>query len=156
ITATHQNGELFRIGEINSIDQGGIAGISNAFSSALWSVDTMFELANVGVDGVNWHGANACTYCAFTFGTAGGGGNNIYTLQQVNPLYYGMLFFQLATGNNSKLLPVKLGKTKANLKVWSTIDQNNAVHVVILNKDESFSGNIAVSLSGRGTAQVTR
>jgi Glycosyl hydrolase family 79 C-terminal beta domain/IPT/TIG domain len=156
IAATHQNGQLFRVGEMNSIDQGGVSGISNAFGSSLWSVDTMFELANIGIDGVNWHGASACTYCAFTFGSAGIGGVNVYTLQQVYPLYYGLLLFQLATGNNSKLLPVNLGATQANVKVWAAIDQNNVVHVIILNKDESFAGSIAVSFSGRDTAQVTR
>lgn len=156
VSATHQNGEKFWIGEMNSIDSGGVAGISNAFGSALWAVDSMFELAKVGVDGVNWHGASGCTYCAVTYGTANIGGNSIYTLQQVNPLYYGMLFFQLATGNNSKLLPVTLGTTSANIKVWATVDQSNVVHVVILNKDTTFAGSVAVTLPGLGTAQVTR
>lgn len=156
IAAAHQNGQKFRIGEINSIDGGGITGISDAFESALWAVDTMYELANVGVDGVNWHGANNCTYCAFLFAKANVGQNTIYTLKQVNPLYYGLLFFQWGTGNNSKLLPVTLGTTSANIKVWATIDQNNTVHVAILNKDESFAGNVAVKLSGYGSAQVTR
>lgn len=156
VSATHQKGELFRVGEINSIDMGGVTGISNAFGSALWSIDTMFEFAKVGVDGVNWHGASGCTYCAFTFGTASIGGNSIYTLQQVNPLYYGLLFFQMSAGNNSKMLPVTVGTTSANIKVWATVDQNNTVHVAILNKDKTFVGSVAVTLTGRGTAQVTR
>lgn len=156
VASTHQKGELFRIAEMNSIDGGGITGISDAFGSALWSIDSMFELANVGVDGVNFHGISGCNYCAFTFGKASVGSQSMFTLQEVNPLYYGMLFFQWATGNNSKILPVTLGTTSANIKVWATVDQNSVIHVAILNKDESFAGNVAVNLPGHGDAQVVR
>lgn len=156
VPVAHKYGQKFRIGEMNSIDGGGVTGISDSFSSALWAVDIMFEFANVGVDGVNWHGMSGCTYCAFTFGKATVGSNSVYTLTQVNPLYYGMLFFQKAAGNNSKLLPVTLGSTTANIKVWATVDQSGIAHVAILNKDTSFSGNVQVTLAGYSSASVTR
>lgn len=159
ISPIHGLNQKFRIAETNSIDNGGIAGISDAFASALWSIDTMFEYANAGADGVNWHGTSGCTYCAFTFGVNNVEGNNIYSLQHVAPLYYGMLFFHQAAGNSSQLLPVTLGSsggTLPNIKVWSTIDSNNVVRIAIINKDKTFAGTVAVSLAGRGSAQVTR
>jgi hypothetical protein len=151
----HLKGQLFRVGEMNSIDNGGLSGISNTFSAALWSVDSMFEYANVGVDGVNFHGMNGCFYCAFTFGIESFAGSKVYSLQQVNPLYYGLLFFHEATTNSAHLLPVTLTST-ANVKVWATVDQAGTAHVVILNKDLDFSGTVAVTLPAYGEASVTR
>jgi hypothetical protein len=137
------------------VDNGGTVGVSNVFGSALWAIDTMFEYAKVGVDGVNWHGTSGCTYCAVTFDTMNAAGRTVYTLQRVNPLYYGLLFFHMATGNTSRLLPVSLN-TRANLKVWATMDQAGTAHVVVLNKDESFSGNISIAIPGYGDAQLVR
>ena len=154
VTAAHQNGQLFRIGEINSIDVGGVAEISDSFSSALWATDVMFEYANVGVDGVNWHGNVNCNYCAFNFTIANVDSQNIYTVQKISPIYYGMLLFQQAATNGAQLLPVSV-QTNANLKVWATEDQTGTVHVVIINKDETFSGNVSISLPGYGPAQET-
>lgn len=154
IATAHQRGQVFRIGEINSIDDGGIAGISNSFQSALWAIDTMFEYAKVGVDGVNWHGTSGSAYSLFNFATSrDAAGKVLYSLQNVNPIYYGLLLFHRATENTSRLLPVTLN-TQANIKVWATIDQNSTAHVVIINKDESFAGNISISIPGYGTAQM--
>lgn len=159
VSPIHGLNQKFRIAEINSIDNSGIAGISDAFASTLWSIDTMFEYANAGIDGVNWHGTSGCTYCAFTFAVNNVEGDNIYSLQHVAPLYYGMLFFHQAAGNGAHLLPVTLsssGDALPNIKIWSTIDSNNTVRVAIINKDKTFAGTVAVSLAGRGSAQVTR
>ena len=151
VVLAHQAGQLFRVGEINSIDGSGVVGISDAFGSALWAVDTMFEYAHVGVDGVNWHGNVNNAYCAFGFGNTNVNGSDPYTLTKVAPLYYGMLFFQLAAPNNAQLLPVAV-QANANLKVWATEDKTGTVRVVILNKDKTFSGNVSVSLPGYGAA----
>jgi len=156
VVMAHGNNQLFRMGEINSIDGGGISGISDSFSSALWAVDTMFEYANVGVDGVNWHGLSGCAYCPFTFAIQkGSSGKNVYTLAQTHPLYYGMLFFQMAAANGSRLLPVTT-QSNPNIKIWSTLDRNGGVHVVIINKDRNFAGNISVSIAGYGVGNILR
>lgn len=151
----HGYKQSFRIGELNSIDNGGLAGVSNNFTAALWSIDTMFEYANAGIDGVNWHGTSNCNYCAFSFGVQTLAGKRLYTLQQVNPLYYGLLFFHQATANGAKLLPVALTSTP-NIKVWATVDLAGVTHVAILNKDEAFSGTVAINLPGHAQASVSR
>ncbi len=151
----HGYQQSFRIGELNSVDNGGLAGVSNTFSAALWSIDTMFEYANAGIDGVNWHGTSNCNYCAFSFNVQTLAGKRLYTLQQVNPLYYGLLFFHQATANGARLLPVTLAASP-NIKVWATIDQAGTTHVAILNKDESYSGTIAIHLPGHPQASVSR
>src|SRR5262249_47948062 len=44
-----------RLDEVNSVNCGGTRGVSDTFASALWSLDTLFQLARVGVSGVNFH-----------------------------------------------------------------------------------------------------
>jgi hypothetical protein len=156
VVNTHRRGLPFRMGEINSLYDGGESGISNAFGSALWAVDTMFEYANVGVDGVNWHtGYYCCGYDAFGFDIRSQGGDTTYALTSVNPLYYGLLFFQAATGNGARLLPVTLS-TQANVKAWATVDSSGTTRLVLLNKDENSSGTVDITQTGYGHAQIYR
>ena len=44
--------------ELNSVSCGGARGVSDTFASALWILDTLFNMAAVGVDGVNIHTFN--------------------------------------------------------------------------------------------------
>jgi Glycosyl hydrolase family 79 C-terminal beta domain len=155
VTLTHDNNLPFRMGEMNSISCGGETGVSDIFASALWSIDVMFEFANVGVDGVNFHNGNGGGYSLFQFNTAIMGNTTTYSVASIRPEYYGLLFFQMATANTPKLLPVTLNAA-ANLKVWATIDAQGVVRIVLINKDETLQGAASVSLAGYGTASVTR
>ena len=89
VATAHQNGIPFRMGEMNSLSEGGEIGISNAFESALWAIDAMFEYASVGVDGVNWHGGDGSPYTYFDIQSTQAAGVNTFTLAAVNPLYSG-------------------------------------------------------------------
>jgi hypothetical protein len=156
VKTTHQFGISFRMGEINSLYNGGETGISNGFESALWAIDTMFQYVNVGVDGVNWHtGYWGGGYDAFGLDIRSSGANSSYALTLVNPLYYGLLFFQAATGNGAHLLPVTLS-TQANLKAWATVDASGTTRLVLINKDETSTGAVDITLSGYSHAQIYR
>jgi hypothetical protein len=154
VALAHAHGSLFRMGELNSISNGGVHGISDAFGAALWSIDTMFEYVKVGVDGVNWQSGDGNYYSAFYF-NVDGGKKHTYELRSVNPLYYGLLFFQAATGNNARLLQVDL-KTRANLKAWATSDASGTPRLAILNKDENLTGSVAVTIPGYSHASIVR
>ncbi len=159
LPAAQQAGIPFRIGELNSINCGGQLGVSNSFSSALWAMDIAFSYANAGVSGVNFFSPgdpnqpNAYTPFDFTF-TQGSGGN-IYAVRNINPLYYGLLMFAQAVQNKADLLPVSL-TTSANVKVWATIDGTQTIRLLLLNKDQSATGAISVSLAGYSQANITR
>jgi hypothetical protein len=56
VVPTHAQGLRYRIGETNSMIDGGVEGISNTFQAALWAMDWSAGLAAGGVDGVNWFG----------------------------------------------------------------------------------------------------
>lgn len=53
VTTAHTNSVSYRISEMNSAYCSGTVGVSDVFASALWLIDTLFNLANQGVDGVN-------------------------------------------------------------------------------------------------------
>ena len=156
VTEAHASGLKFRMGEMGTFYGAGIPGISDAFGSALWSIDTMFEYANAGVDGVNWETSSGNSDPPFYFETASdaSGTNTTYSLTSVTPLYYGMLFFEEATANHSSLLPVTVNTT-ANLKCWPTVDANGTNRLTILNKDETQSGTVMVTMPGYNVATIT-
>lgn len=128
---------------------------ANAFGSALWSIDDMFEYANGGVDGVNWITGSDNIYSAFYFNVTKTGTHNGYSLRSVNPLYYGLLFFQAATGKGARLLPVDV-TTQSNVKAWATVDEAVTPRVSSINKDETATGEVIVSLQGYTHATVFR
>ena len=67
VTLAHARGLRFRVDELNSVSCGGVRGVSDTFASALWALDTLFELAKVGVDGVNVHTLPGVAYEPFSF-----------------------------------------------------------------------------------------
>jgi hypothetical protein len=155
VASAHAQGLKFREDELGSISEQGLHGISDAFGAALWSVNTMFQLAQVGVDGVNWEASDG-NYCnPFTFAISSSGGTTTFALSSLNPLYYGLLFFQAAVGNGSQLLSVN-ATTPANLTAWATTPAGGTPRLTILNKDESLAGNVQVNMPGYSNATVFR
>ena len=154
VAIAHKRGIPFRMGEMNSLAARGAPGISDTFQSALWAIDEMFRFANVGVDGVNWHSAPGCPYDAIAIDTQMSGSTTTYSTT-VRPLYYGLLFFQQATGNHAHLIqaPANIG---ANMTAWATADENGTHHLVIINKNENTSETVAVKDTGYHHAQVVR
>ena len=155
IAEAHLHHIPLRLNEFNSFYGYGVHGISDAFSSALWSIDTMFEYVNAGVDGINWEADGAGFFTPFSFTRTTSGEMNEFTLKSAAPLYYGLLFFQAATGKGARLLPVEV-ETHANLKAWATIDAGGQTRLAIINKDETAQGNVAVRMSGYRSATITR
>lgn len=153
VVAAHSHNVAFRMGELNSIAGGGQDGVSNSFEAGLWAIDIMFEYANVGVDGVNWHTVSHDTYSPFAFNRTSGP-FTVYQVKQVTPLYYGMLFFQAATGHHSRLRPVQ-AHTQRNMKFWATQDEAGDLKLVAINKDPQ-SGYIQVMQPGFSKVEVDR
>jgi hypothetical protein len=151
--SAHQAGHTFRMSEINSFYGGGVAGISNSFSSALWAIDLMFNYLANGTDGVNWHSGQWTNYELFEFGSHTSTGQTNFTLTKVTPLYYGLLVFSEMAGRNARVLPVATS-TDANVVVHATLDDSSTVHVIVINKDEHASGDVQIGLPGYRTGTV--
>lgn len=140
-----------RVDELNSVSCGPDRKVSQTFASALWSLDTLFEMARVGVDGVNIHTFPSAGYNLFAFTEHNGRWSGA-----VAPEYYGLLMFAQAAAPGSLLLDVS-GQGDSTLKTWATQAPNGTVHVVVINKSTSRSRVVAVRVPGlAGTAQLER
>jgi hypothetical protein len=95
-----------RVTETNSACGGGIAGLSNAYATALWVIDYMLIGAEQGVEGMNFHGGLDTSCAGYTVLCQAG--PNMY---QPQPIYYGMLFTRLL--GTGQFLPVQVSTSSA-------------------------------------------
>jgi Glycosyl hydrolase family 79 C-terminal beta domain len=139
-----------RIDEMNSDSCGLAPGVSNAFGSALWALDAVFEMARVGVDGVNIHTYPRATYELFKFTHRDG-----HWSAFVAPEYYGLEMFAQAAPPGARLLAVSGAPT--NIRAWATRASDGTVRVVLINMGTARSQTVAVRIPAvGGTATLTR
>jgi hypothetical protein len=150
VGVAHARHAQLRIDEMNSDSCGTAPGISDAFISSLWALDAVFQMARVGVDGVNLHTYPGATYALFSFTHRNGGWSGF-----VAPEYYGLQMFAQAAPAGTRLLDVSgaLGKVRP----WATREANGTVHVVLINEYTTQSRTVSVRIPGiHGTATLTR
>ncbi len=142
VAVAHARGLPFRIGEMNSASCEGKAGVSDTFASALWVLDALFNMASVGVDGVNIHTLPGASYELFTFSHTATGAWQAF----VHPDYYGLLMFAQAFPPGARLLSV--GAPSGAVKVWATQAPDGTTRVVLINKDPANTYTVQVQLPG--------
>jgi hypothetical protein len=151
IAIAHARGLALRIDELNTVSCGAFPAVSHTFASALWALDTLFELARVGVDAVNIHTYPGAGYELFSFNHANGRWHG-----SVAPEYYGLLTFARAAPPGSRLLGVS-GEIGSRLKVWATRAPDGRIRIVVINKDPTQPRVVAVRVPiAAGTATVER
>lgn len=129
VRIAHARHRPLRIDEMNTVSAGQAPGVADSFASALWVVDALFNMARVGVDGVNIHTFPNATYELFHFSRAQGRWQGF-----VSPEYYGMLMFAQAAPLGSRLLTSF--KSPANaVKAWATYTPDLTIRVVLINDD---------------------
>lgn len=125
---TVQEYELpFRLAETNSCYQGGKAGVSDTFASALWGADLTYQLASAGGMGINFHGGGYGWYTPIA-GTREDG-------FLARPIYYGMLLFEQAG-------PAQLVESRVEgidqaplLTAYGLRSNSGAIKVAVFNKN---------------------
>lgn len=145
VAAAHAHHLPLRVDETNSVSCGADRAVSDTFASSLWAVDAMFELARVGVDGVNLHTFPGAGYELFAIARHDG-----RWTAAVRPEYYGLMLFSRAAPPGSRLLRVS-GRFGGQVKAWATRGRDGRVRVVAINKG-SRSRDLAVRLPGNGRA----
>jgi hypothetical protein len=154
VMAAHEHGVPFRLDELNSASVAsclGKRGVSGTFASALWVLDTLFNLTRVGVDGVNVHTLPTAAYELFTIRH-----HRHHWWAFVHPEYYGMLMFVQAFPPGARLLPVS-ASPGGPLKIWATRDTRGTVRTVLINKDPTNSYQVQLQVAGEsGTGQLER
>jgi hypothetical protein len=134
-----------RIAEMNSASCEGAKGVSDTFASALWALDTMFNFAKVGVQGVNFHMLPGSNYELFTPSQTASGSWQAF----VHPEYYGLALFAQAFPPGAQLLNVTA--PSGPTKVWATKAADGTIHVVVINQDPVNEHDVAVTVPGQTT-----
>ncbi|MGI8506857.1 MAG: glycosyl hydrolase family 79 C-terminal domain-containing protein [Solirubrobacteraceae bacterium] len=128
VAVAHSHRVQARVDEMNAVTCGGTSGVSDTFASALWALDTLFEMARVGVDGVNIHTVpntiNELLGPSFT--------KDGWEVR-VHPQYYGLIMFAQAAPPGSELLRIA-GTPAVGVKVWATRAPDGHIRVVLINK----------------------
>ncbi len=142
----HETGLPFRLAETNSCYQGGKAGVSDTFASALWGGDLMYQLASAGGMGINFHGGGYGWYTPIA-GTREDG-------FLARPIYYGMLLF--AEGGAGQLIETQVeGLDQAPLlTVYSLRTEKGKLKTAIFNKN--LDRRIRLTVEAGVPAQVAK
>jgi hypothetical protein len=151
VALAHRRGAQFRVDEVGSVACGGKLGVSDTFGSALWAIDTMFAMAQAGVDGVNVHTFPGARYSLFAVSHRNGRWQAL-----VHPEYYGLLLFARAAPPGSRLLPA-LVADPGDLRVWAVRAPRGSVRVVLINDSTTLNRPVALRFRGAsGTASLAR
>jgi hypothetical protein len=141
VGVAHSRHVALRIDEMNSVSCGGAPGVSDAFVSALWALDAVFQMARVGVDGVNIHTFPGATYELFDFARRHGKWTGY-----VAPEYYGLLMFAQAVPAGAHLL--RTSGALGNVRSWATLAPDGTIHVVLINDYTAQSRTVSVRIAG--------
>jgi Glycosyl hydrolase family 79 C-terminal beta domain len=128
VKAAHAHHATLRIDEMNSLSCGEAPAVTNSFASALWSLDVLFEMARVGVDGVNVHTYPGASSQLFTFTRVHGRWR-----AAVEPDYYGLAMFAQAAPPGSRLLRVSPAGPPG-LETWATRAPDGTLRVTLINE----------------------
>jgi hypothetical protein len=143
VKVAHDAGLPFRVAEMNSASCSGRRGVSNTFAASLWALDTLFNFAAIGVDGVNLHTLPGAPYELFTFTHTRRGWRAF-----VHPEYYGLLMFAQAFPPGAQLVPVTA--PPGPVKIWATHAADGHTRVVLINKSTTSGSTIQLSVPGAG------
>lgn len=119
------HGIPLRVTELGTISCGGNPGIANAFATALWAPDILFELLQGGVSAVNWHLRPSAMNAPFALTAAG---------IAPRPALYGLAVFAQMTGGPEAVLDrCTVDDPGLHLKAWA-VRHRHAVAVLLINK----------------------
>ena len=146
IRAAHRAGLPFRLTELNSVSCSGRPGVSDAFATALWAPDVLFELLRAGVNGVNLHARVNPINGPFGLDKQG---------LIARPLLYGLIMFARALGAAPALVPLNLhADSSLHLKAWAVRTGSGQLHVLLINKGQRpVKVRLRIPAQGRATVE---
>jgi hypothetical protein len=143
-TAARAAGIKFVIGEGNSCSCGGRAGVSDVFGTALWALDMLLAVAEVGVSSWNFHGGPQAGnhYTAIAFPNSPQKG----TTPEVRPLYYGMWAAAVATAGGGVPWAQTVRATNPAVVAHTLVDSAGGVRVAVMHKDLNATADCLASV----------
>jgi hypothetical protein len=141
--AAYSNKIPFHVGEGNSASCGGTNGVSNVFASALWALDALLSVAEVGVSMFNFHGGPTSGYYSPVIFP------NLphNTIPQVRPVFYSMWAAAVATQKESEPWSSTSSSSNPMIKTHVLRDSLGIFRVVIIHKDMYTNINATVNVS---------
>jgi hypothetical protein len=123
--------------ECNSFYNGGSSGVSDSYASSLWVIDYLFNCAQGGAVGVNFHGGGdgpGYTPIADNDGTVVG----------ARPEFYGILLFTLA--GQGTLYTAQISAGSLNVTAYAVGASSGGLNLIIANKDQTQNLQVAAQL----------
>jgi hypothetical protein len=147
VAIARRRGVPVLVTELNSVTCGGRRGVSNAFASALWAPDALFELLRAGAAGVNIHVRARAVNAAFALGPGG---------LDAKPLLYGLIAFARTLGPGAQLVPLHVSASVSlHLKAWGVRVRGDGLHVLLIDKGRQ-PVNVALRVPGTDAATIQR
>jgi hypothetical protein len=136
-TGAKSIGIPYRIAECNSFYNGGSSGVSDSYASSLWVIDYLFDCAQGGASGVNFHGGgNSAGYTPIA--------NSGATIVAARPEYYGILLFTLA--GTGTILTTSLTAGSLNATAYAVKTASGTTNLVLVNKDSTQNLSLTAQL----------
>ena len=146
VPAVLASGLQYRLEEANSYSNGGAAGSSDAYASALWGLDYMYWWATHGAQGINFHTGGyvdgmrpaEAKYVVFWNSPEG---------FAVRPLGYAIKAFDL--GGHGQLVPVSFqsNTNQINLTAYGVLSKEDRLHITLINKETDRTRDASVTLA---------
>jgi hypothetical protein len=138
-----------RVDELNSVSCGADPAVSKTFASALWALDTLFEMVRVGVHGVNIHTFPGAGYELFSLRHRGGRWQ-----ATVAPEYYGLMMFARAAPAGAHLERVD-GAASGAVRTWATLAADGTIRIAMVNTGR-HSRLLSLGIAGPPTRRFAR
>jgi hypothetical protein len=143
VAVARAHGLSLRVDELNSVSCGADPAVSDTFASALWALNTLFEMVRVGIHGVNVHTFPGAGYELFRISRSGGAWR-----AEVAPEYYGLLMFAASAPAGSRVLAVSNGSA-GTLRTWATRVGDGTIRVLVVNTG-THARLVRVGVTGEG------
>lgn len=130
---TVSRGLPYVIGETNSIACQGLAGASDVFGAAVWSIDYALYAASINVSNMYWHMGTGYRYSAWQ------STQNGTTSPGPRPLYYGNWFIATALGNSAQVVPIVNTTSLAGYAIYSGRRHKSGLQSIVLVNMEVFN-----------------
>jgi hypothetical protein len=122
------------IGETNSIACQGLAGASDVFGAAVWSVDYALYAASLNVSAMYWHMGTGYRYAPWQ------ATQNGTTSPGPRPLYYGNWFVATALGRGRRqVVPIVNTTSLAGYAVYANKRQSPELRSIVLINQDVFN-----------------
>ena len=130
-------GVPYRMSECNSFYNGGSSGVSDSYASSLWVIDYLFNCAQGGAVGVNFHGGgDGPGYTPIA--------DNAGVVVGARPEFYGILLFTLA--GQGTLYTTQISAGSLNVTAYAVNTSAGGLNLIVVNKDLTQNLQLTVQL----------